>query len=243
MKRLFVPLIERPFTQIQGEAAHHLIHVLRIQIGKELLLADKTGICAKAMVDSINDGSLTVKVIEEVSPQGEPPVQITLVQALPKGDKMDWIVQKSVELGVTAIQPVMTQRIVVQYDQAKQKSRQQRWQKIATEAAQQCGRAAIPEVYPICSLKDFLRDNQAMNRLMLYEEEHEQTLKHVLRDCLTGSYALLIGPEGGLAEAEVALAHEAGFKGVTIGPRILRTETAALAGLTAILYEHGDLGG
>lgn len=243
MKRLFVPHIERPYTQIHGDAAHHLIHVLRIQKGKEIFLADETGTCAKAVVDSSIDGILTVKVLEEVLPKGEPPVQITLVQALPKGDKMDWIVQKSVELGVTAIQPVITQRIVVQYDQAKQTSRQQRWQKIATEAAQQCGRAMIPKVYPICSLKEFLRNNQAINCLMLYEEEHEQTLKHVLRDFSTGSYALLIGPEGGLAEAEVALAHEAGFKGVTIGPRILRTETAALAGLSAILYEHGDLGG
>ena len=157
---------------------------------------------------------------------------------------MDYIVQKAVELGVRGVFPMDAEHSVVQYDQAKRNKRLERWQKIAVEAAKQCGRAVIPIVKPIADLTTILASFDVETViLMLYEGQTAQGLKQALAEHHAKNYLLLVGPEGGFSAKEVALCQSHGACIVTLGPRILRTETAALAGVSIVMYEYGDLGG
>mgnify|MGYP002403718807 CR=1 FL=1 len=169
-----------------------------------------------------------------------------MLQGIAKGDKMDFIIQKCTELGIRRIIPVVTKRTVVQLTQEKAKKRQERWQRIAEETAKQSQRGLIPEVKEVTPLEEALKDLGDQPLLIPWEEEKVQTMKEVLqanKENNNSSLALLIGPEGGLDPEEVALAKTYQGIPVTLGPRILRTETAGMAALTMILYELGDLGG
>lgn len=244
MRRFFIetPLLAE--MSIQGQDARHISRVLRLQVSDDLILVAPDGSAGIAKITSIGIDEVILQLVETIIEDKEAPVHIYLAQGLPKSDKMDYIVQKAVELGVRGIYPMAAEHCVVQYDQAKQRARRERWQKIAVEAAKQCGRAVVPVVEPVASLASILAgvDPETIV-MMLYEGQAAQGLKQALAEKRGKSYLLLIGPEGGFSTKEVALCENHGVSVVTMGPRILRTETAALAGVAIVMYEYGDLGG
>lgn len=244
MRRFFLAAAISPHIEINGEDAHHISRVLRLQTGDNIIVVDYNGQAGIAQITHIAGDAVQLSLQQIINEHKEPPIQVYLAQGLPKGDKMEYIVQKAVELGVSKLIPLATEHSVVKYDEPKKIDRVKRWQKIAVEAAKQCGRTNVPIVEPIQSLNQVLAAaHQDTVRLMLYEGQTQQGLKDVLQHCRASSYLLLIGPEGGFSRQEVSLCQEFHTSIVTMGPRILRTETAALAALTVVMYQCGDLGG
>lgn len=230
--------------ELTGTDAHHIARVLRMAVGDNVIIADENERTAKAEITAITDEVVTLSLIEYLEDDSEPMVKVRLAQCLPKSDKMEFIVQKAVELGAISIQPINSENCVVKYTADKQAKRVERWQKIAHEAAKQCKRAAVPTVEPIITLKEFLSrvaDDETV--LFCYEAEDGRTLRQVLKTHQAEKYTVLIGPEGGFSPEEARLCQEMGAHPVSLGSRILRTETASLAALTMVLYAHGELGG
>ncbi len=244
MRRFFLATALSSHMQIKGEDAHHINHVLRLQTGNNIIVVDHNGQAGIAEIAHIAGDAVELSLQQIIGEHKEPPIEVCLAQGLPKGDKMEYIVQKAVELGVSRLIPLSTERSIVKYDSTKQIERVKRWQKIAVEAAKQCGRTNVPVVEPVQSLKQVLtssaRDTVV---LMLYEGQAQQGLKDALAHCPASSYLLLIGPEGGFSQKEVNLCRDFHTSIVTMGPRILRAETAAVAALTIVMYQCGDLGG
>jgi len=229
---------------IQGPDAHHISRVLRLETGDQIIVVSPDGDAGIGKITNIALDTVELVLEERIEEDKEAPVNVYLAQGLPKSDKMDYIVQKAVELGIKGIYPMEAKHCVVQYDHAKKQSRQGRWQKIATEAAKQCGRTIIPTVEPIAPLSVILENVTADTVvLMLYEGQTSQGIKQALVEHKAKNYLLLVGPEGGFSTNEVELCSDHGAHIVTMGPRILRTETAALAGVSLVMYEYGDLGG
>jgi 16S rRNA (uracil1498-N3)-methyltransferase len=228
---------------IRGSEAHHLARVLRLSIGDEIAAFDNSGIEYGAKVQEITSGEVQCEIISCKSNPTEAPLAVYLLQGLPKGDKMETIIQKTTELGVKSIYPVRTSRAIVQLEGKKAVDRVARWQKIAVEAAKQCGRSVVPLVGEIQNLKDALR---ALPKecvvLAAYEGEKTRGLAEELENLQGNTLALFIGPEGGFDPQEINFLEQNGVKSVSLGPRILRTETAGLAALTMALYQCGDLG-
>ncbi|MBP2626369.1 MAG: Ribosomal small subunit methyltransferase [Firmicutes bacterium] len=244
MRRFFIDEPLGAEISIQGQDVHHISRVLRLQVGDSIVVVAPDGSAGIAKIHSILMDKVVLALQETIAEDKEAPVNVYLAQGLPKSDKMDYIVQKAVELGVKGIYPMAAEYSVVQYDQAKKNKRQERWQKIASEAAKQCGRAVIPIVEPVRSLATILAALDAETVvMMLYEGQAAQGLKQALAQQYVKNYLLLVGPEGGFSAQEVALCQSHGACIVTLGPRILRTETAALAGVSIVMYEYGDLGG
>ncbi len=228
---------------IRGSEAHHLARVLRLDLGEELAVFDNSGLEYRARVREISPGEVLCEVISSVHSTSESPLDVYLLQGLPKGDKMELILQKTTELGVKAIFPVRTGRAVVQLTGQKAVDRVARWQKITVEAAKQCGRSIAPVVSEIRSLEQALQSLPiGCTVLAAYEGEKTRGLAHELKNLQGNSLALLIGPEGGFDPEEIGFLTSQGAKSVSLGPRILRTETAGLAALTMALYHRGDLG-
>jgi len=243
MRRIFVQGPLSDFMDVKGEAARHIGLALRMAVGDTLGVAGQDGRCGEAEIVRITVDSITL-ALKKISDSTEPPVDVWLAQALPKGDKMDLIVQKSVELGVKGIFPLHTEHCIARYDATKQAEKLRRWQKISQEAAQQCGRGIIPSVGPFLNLASlFDRVPSETRVLTLYEGRERQGLRFFLTNGYCGSWILVVGPEGGLSDKEVAYCRDRGARLAGLGPRILRTETAGLAALSAIMYECGDLGG
>lgn len=193
-----------------------------------------------------------LSLVQRLEEWTESPIELVLAQCLPKGDKLELITQKATELGVNRIVPLVSENCVVKYDAKKSKVRQERWQKIANEAGKQCGRTILPVVEPIQSLKQWLTDmaNEAQKSekkiclCMCYENEEQQGIKEFLQAHRSEeSFIFIVGPEGGFSLAEAHLAQELGIASVSLGTRILRAETAAIAAAAIIQYENGDLGG
>jgi 16S rRNA (uracil1498-N3)-methyltransferase len=225
---------------ISGEDVHHIVKVLRMKTGDELLLCDGTGSEYSVKIAQVNKSDITTEVKARSGREIRYPL-ITLGQGLPKSDKMDWIVQKATELGVANIVPLVTERTIVKIkDEGKRISR---WQKIAREAAMQSNRADIPAVGRIVSYNDFLRTpNAELPTLFLLPwEEGTVPIKGILRaNPGMKNIVVLIGPEGGFSAHEAEAAQGKGFHLVSLGPNILRTETAAIAVLSMIGYEFFD---
>lgn len=236
MPRLFVPQSQLPF--ITGSDAHYLKDVMRLKAGDELELFDGSGLVYLSRVKKIEKDRILTEIISEKKSESEPSTKITLAQALPKGHKMDFIIEKCVELGVSAIIPVLTERTI------GKAAKLERWQKLAKEAAEQSGRAIVPAIDPLMTFDEVLKLKSHYNlSLIPWELEKEYTLKkHFTDHPVTGSpdILLLIGPEGGFSQKEVAAAKKAGFTSISLGKRILRTETAGMATIAAINYEEGD---
>lgn len=245
MRRFFIDAPLSEHMVIANADARHIASVLRLSAGATVLVSDQDGKSGKAEIMAANPEAIELRLLELLEDTTEPPINIWLVQGLAKGEKMDFIIQKAVELGVHGIIPVATAHSVVRYDAAKQADKVARWQKIAREAAKQCGRSYIPQVCSVTSLAQVLDNNEfsAANKIMLYEGQAVQGIKQALTDSNSQNYVLFIGPEGGFSSAEVDLCQEHGIRTVTMGPRIMRTETAALAAISAVMYECGDLGG
>lgn len=247
MPRFFVPAgqIKNDRIHITGNDVNHIARVLRMAPGDKLTVLDGRGNSYEARIEAIAKAEVVCSVVRQMQATGAPPVRITLVQGIPKGDKMDLIIQKSVELGVNRIIPLVCKRSVVKLDQDRSLRRQERWQRIALEAAKQCRRPDVPQVTGPRQLDQVLSGMSSEDLALLpWEEESDRSVKEVLQAGMSpGETYVFIGPEGGFTPDEAEQARAGGALTVTLGPRILRTETAGLAVLTMILYQWGDLGG
>lgn len=243
MHRFFIPQLYNEEMSITGVDAKHIGKVLRMQPGDKLQIVSDDGVSALAEVTAISESTVTVRCLEVLAESHEPAVKITLAQGLAKGEKMDFIIQKAVELGSCSIVPVAMEHSVVRLDGAKADKKVERWQKIAEAAAKQSKRDIIPQVQPVQTVSQMLANNNCKTKIIAYECEDRMSLKTALREAgQLEDLLLIIGPEGGISEAELAKAREAGAVPVSLGRRILRAETAGLVAMSAIFYETGDLG-
>lgn len=236
MRRFFCDSISGGNATITGDDAHHIGRVLRMKAGDALSLCDGAGNEADAIIVSISPDAVICKVGNRRQSDIESPVRVTLFQCLPKTGKMETIVQKCTELGAFAIVPVVSARCVVVPGKDFDKKRE-RYARVALEAAKQSRRALVPQVLPLLDIRAI--DPAAFDLfLTAYEEESSRTLKQALHAAnAPQEIALLIGPEGGLEESEVRRLADAGAVAVSLGKRILRTETAGMAMLAQTLYE------
>lgn len=243
MHRFFIPQLYNEEMTITGVDAKHIGKVLRMQPGDKLQIVSDDGVSALAEVAAITESTVTVRCLEKLAESHEPAVKITLAQGLAKGEKMDFIIQKAVELGAYSIVPVAMEHSVVRLDGAKADKKVERWQKIAEAAAKQSKRDIIPQVQAVQSVSEMLANNNCKTKIIAYECEDRMSLKTALREAgQLDDLLLIIGPEGGISEGELSKAREAGAVPVSLGRRILRAETAGLVAMSAIFYETGDLG-
>lgn len=245
MRRLFYKGLLQDTIEITGADAHHLMHVMRARPGQEIIVVDDENQVARMEMTAFCETAVTLTLRERLAADTESPIQLVLAQCLLKADKMDLVVQKAVELGAVGVVPVRSQNCVVRYDAKKAAGRRDRWQKIADEAAKQCGRTALLSVEPVTDIEDFLQQEAAnadTELIFFYENEQDQTVKDYLSQVTAKRIVLLVGPEGGFSLDEAEAVAEAGGHSVTLGPRILRAETAALAALAVAQYAKGDLG-
>lgn len=225
---------------IIGDDARHLIQVLRAQPGQAVEVSDGTFVYHTRIRD-IDNGAVSLNIIEKTESRAEPRLFVTLYQAIAKGERMDWAVQKAVELGVGRIVPVLTKHTVVQLDASKAGKRTERYQRIAAEAAKQCRRDIVPEVTAPLLFAETITEAQSPLKLIAWEGE-EQGLAGVLQSAEFPPAAdICIGPEGGFAPEEVEAALAAGWRSVGLGPRILRTETAGIALMSVLMYWAGEM--
>lgn len=223
--------------KITGEDVAHISKVLRMSVGDFIIVCDGNGNDYDAEITSITKTEVTADIVRRYLCESEPSVKVTLFQALPKQGKMEYIIQKTTELGVNKIVPVYTQRCVV-----KPTDKSLRWAKVAQSAAKQCGRGIIPEVTPVISFDDAINLMSGYDcAIMPYECEEKVHLKEIIKDRKYESIAIFIGPEGGFELAETEKAVSAGIRTVSLGKRILRTETAASAVLPVIMYEYDEM--
>ena len=236
----------RPGEQIlTGPTARHVASVLRLRSGDRIVLFDGSGREFPAQIVRVDRQEVRVVVGDEVVVIRESPLSVHLALGISRPGIMDLIVQKATELGVVEITPMETERSQGRRSGHRATERLTRWERIAREAARQCGRNRIPHVAPLAQFSQVVREEASPNalRLICWEEETRRGLKEALTTRVqVAEVSLLIGPEGGFSSAEVAAAMTAGFHIVSLGPRILRTETAAIAVVSLLQYEMGDLG-
>ena len=230
---------------ITGGDAHHLAHVMRTQIDDVITVVDAEGQAAEMVVTALTRDAVHFRM-QRVLPAETAGREVILVQALLKGEKMDFIVQKAAELGAVCMRPIVTEHVVVRYDAKKAAAKAARWQKIADEAAKQCGRRSLMTVAPIVSLAELLQDPAYIGAadtvtVFCYEQEERQSMRTVLRGTEARRVTLIVGAEGGFSPAEAAALTAAGGQSVSLGHRILRAETASLTALAVTQYELGNL--
>jgi 16S rRNA (uracil1498-N3)-methyltransferase len=254
MQRYFVPAaqMEQHSVVLEGDDARHLAAVMRGKPGDCFIASDGNGRDVLAKIVSVDKNSVQANITEELASQAEMTWKVTVAQSLPKGDKLEIVIQKGTEAGAIAFQPFLSQRTIVQYDERKETKRLERWRKIAKEAAEQSHRSVIPEIKTVSSWKSLLNQFQKYD-LILFCYEEEGRSGGGLRDLLTTfrlqlpqvtpRVLIVIGPEGGFTPQEAEAAAESGAHLIGLGRRILRTETAALYALACLAYESGELGG
>ena len=223
---------------IDGPDAFHISHTLRMKTGESLTFTSSDKKCYDTVIESITKDEVFLKVVSVGENNNEPPVKARLFQALAKGDKMDTVIQKAVELGVYEIYPVASDRCIVQLDEKSSAKKLERWNKIAYEASKQCGRGIIPCVHPVVDFDTALTLMKESDVYFIcYETSVENNPKAYFRDKSFSSVSFFIGPEGGISPREIEKAHSQGVPDVTLGKLILRTETASGAVLAMLLYE------
>ena len=220
--------------------AHHVIHVLRLQAGASLVLFDGRGAEYPSLIKRIDKTGLTLTVTGRNEVSRESSLEIVLAQGVSTGERMDYTVQKCVELGVSAIQPLITQRSVVRLTSERAERRVAHWQSVTAAACEQCGRNQLPPVLPVQALMKWLGElaPSAGTRVLLSPHATATRLRDRARP--EGRITLLVGPEGGWNAEETRAALTAGFMPLALGPRVLRTETAAVAALAAMQALWGD---
>lgn len=238
MSRFFVEKeqIDKNKIMITGEDAKHIKTVLRCKLGEEIIICDGQGYDYNCSISEIDH--VVIAEIKNVSESAsEPDTKITLFQGLPKSDKMELIIQKCVELGVEKIIPVNTERVIVKLDK-KEDKKLERWQKISLSASKQCGRGKIPQIGHILNFQEAIQEASKFDLAVIaYEKEENIGLKELIKNFNGQTVAVFIGPEGGFSEEEIIKAKTNGLKTITLGKRILRTETAGMSMLSILLYE------
>jgi 16S rRNA (uracil1498-N3)-methyltransferase len=260
MQKYFVlpTQVDPPHIFINGDDAYHMQNVMRLRTGSEVICSDGQGNDYLVEIVSISAKEVLTQIRSAFNENREPKVRVWIAQALPKSDKMEWIIQKGTEIGAVRFIPFTSRRTIVQLDAKKESKRMERWTKIAKEAAEQAHRSMIPTIDPITDWKKLVHlQEQADLALIAYEGESEsgQMIGDAVRrwkddhgakgsvniECPT--IVVAIGPEGGFHEEEVSFAKEAGWIPVGLGKRILRTETAGMVALTVIQAFYGEMGG
>jgi 16S rRNA (uracil1498-N3)-methyltransferase len=240
MPRFFLPEISGGYAVLTGEDARHITKSLRMRTGEEIILCDGRGTDFHGRVSVLGE-EVGVEILSSGPSRSEPAARLTLYQALPKADKLDFIVQKAVELGVSEIVPVLTSRCVSRPDGKAMEKKRERLAKTALEAAKQSGRGIIPEVAPLADFSGALACMKQAGLAILCYERAELPLREALRGKAPASVAVMIGSEGGFSREEAAGAEALGIPAVSLGSRILRCETAPVCALSAILYALGEL--
>lgn len=238
--RLYLPgdIPAHGVCALPPEQAHHAAHVLRLQAGDAVVAFDGLGHEYEGTIARVSKGGVTLNVGDPRAVDRESPLEILLAQGISSGERMDYTVQKAVELGVSAIQPLTAERSIVRLDQDRAARRLAHWQGVAIAACEQCGRNRVPLVLPVAALKTWLAGVPADATRLTLTPEASMRLAELERP--QSAIVLLAGPEGGLSPREHENAIATGFTAVRLGPRVLRTETAALAALTAMQTLWGD---
>ncbi|MDD3269799.1 MAG: 16S rRNA (uracil(1498)-N(3))-methyltransferase [Syntrophomonadaceae bacterium] len=248
MHRFFIApeSISGQFVQIDAVQARHIEKVLRLKAGDSILVFDGQGKEYQVKLLGKENEIWNAEIEAELASLQGPGVRLTLVQGLPKGDKMDTIIQKAVEIGVKRIIPMCSEHSVVRLTGDKAAKKLQRWQLIAREACKQCRRNTIPEIQTISNFPAILHGRGDNPVIMLYEHEEYLRLGHLLKEQHQSfrerEILMMVGPEGGFSPKEVELAREQNVFIAGLGPGILRTETAGLVAASIVLYEYGELG-
>jgi 16S rRNA (uracil1498-N3)-methyltransferase len=226
---------------VEGTAANHITRVLRLRAGQPLTLFNGNGAEYAATILELHRDAVVVEVGQEQAMNRESPLPLTLAQGISRGERMDWILQKATELGGSRIVPVFTERSVVRLDAKQAERKLQHWRAIAIAACEQCGRNTVPEIAPPTDVFEYLGHGVAPHTTrLLLSPTSDVSMDEV--GMSTAGITVLIGPEGGLTETEQEVALRSGFTSVRMGPRVLRTETAAIAALTILQHRFGDLG-
>jgi len=245
MRRFYISpdQLQAPDPYLRGDEAKHILQVLRMKKGDRLLLFDNSHQEYQAVIVSVSGDRVYFEILERQATMRESPLQVTLGLPIIRPQHFEWILQKGTELGVFAFRPFYSAYSRLNFEKADPESRRARWKKIIVEAAKQCQRNVLPELFPAVSFAGLLEESHQKLKLIPYEEESSRTLKELERQSFSLETALaLIGPEGGFQIEVVHQAQEKGFVSVSLGPRILRSETAALALISLLQYLWGDMG-
>ncbi|MEJ6951132.1 16S rRNA (uracil(1498)-N(3))-methyltransferase [Natronospora cellulosivora (SeqCode)] len=240
-------VIEGKVVKITGSDFNHISYSLRMDIGDQIIASDGKGFDYQLEIIYIGEKEIEAEIINKSQNFNEPDIKVTIAQAIPKKNNMDLIVQKCTEIGVNKIIPLNTKRTIVKLKGNKIEKRINRWQKISEEAAKQSKRAIIPKIGSVCELEDIIEQVDDYDLVLVpWEDEKKQGSKEILYKLDKEEIKrvmIIIGPEGGFVEDEINLLKSKGAIPITLGPRILRTETAGIVALTMILYQAGELGG
>ena len=242
--RLFVdePLSVGANISMHGDQARYVGRVLRLRPDDEITLFDGQGGEYRAVITVAGKNAVSAAIQERVSRSAESPLNITLLQGISRGDRMDYVIQKATELGVSRVTPIHTEFSMVKLDEKRAAKRMSHWRKVAASACEQCGRNTLPLIDTPTSLPNTLADyHQADCPKIIMKPAASASLSSIGID--GRGPVVLIGPEGGFSDQEYENAEAAGFQAVGFGPRIMRTETAAIAVVSALQFLHGDLGG
>jgi 16S rRNA (uracil1498-N3)-methyltransferase len=246
MRRFFVRPedVSEGELHLRGDEAAHLARVLRLGPGAQVVVFDGHGHDYVTLVERIESEDVVCRILHDAAVQPAPAVSITLGQGLPKAEKFDWVIQKTTELGVAEIAPLITDRVIPHLSRPHMARKVGRWEKLAREACKQSGRATVPHLWSPTPLETFFAACQrAELKLVLWEGENTRLLRTILAASVpVASVAVVVGPEGGLTLPEVACGEAYGFLVVGLGKRILRTETAGVVAVALLQYRFGDLG-
>ncbi len=239
MSRFFIAPFDGDTIRLTGQDAHHIARVLRMGVGENLTLCDGAGTDYVCRITAIDNGEVQAQVLYRAPSASEPNTAVTLYQGLPKSEKMDWIVQKSVEIGVTRIVPVAMARSIVRLGAAEGAKKQARWQKIAASAAEQSGRGIVPQVAEPIPFSQAVTAISQENTVVFYEGGGQPL--DTLVNTQTRQISLVVGPEGGFEAKEIQQLCESGAHIATLGKRILRCETAPLVALSVVMQLTGNM--
>jgi 16S rRNA (uracil1498-N3)-methyltransferase len=248
MKRFFTEHIndKEKTAFLTGKELHHLKDVLRLKEGDKVIVFDGKGREFTGSLKTVTKNGGCIDIEKQLDASKESGFRIILAQSLARAEKMDIIIQKATELGVSEIIPFTASRVVLRLDSERAAKKVQRWQRIAIEAAKQCRRDVIPKIEDMATLAEVLNNYshgiKGYIKIVPWEGEKRNNLKDILKPAGVSGCIILIGPEGGFEEQEVAIAEKAGFLPVMLGPRILRTETAAISIAAIVQYVLGDMG-
>lgn len=229
-------LITGELVQLEEAASHHLGKVLRMQSGRELILFNGAGGEYAAIIQEVSKKHVVVTIAEHTADNRDSPLRLELAIGISRGERFEWVLQKATELGVSKITPLITERTEVKVGGERQEKIMDRWQHILISACEQCQRNLLPELSAPVQIDDWLSTVDADLRFVL----HHRDSKTLPAGQKPQSVSLLIGPEGGLSESEIAQARAKNFDPLTLGPRVLRTETAPVAAISLVQYLWGD---
>ncbi|SPY33907.1 16S rRNA (uracil(1498)-N(3))-methyltransferase [Pasteurella canis] len=228
------------YCTLSDDAVNHVSRVLRMQVGERLELFDSSNYTYAAVITQLSKKMVEAEILDQQLDDRESPLKIHLGQVISRGERMEFTIQKSVELGVNIITPLWSERCGVKLDAERMDKKIQQWQKIAIAACEQCGRNIVPEIRPMMKLQDWCAEKDGSLKLNLHPKA--QYSIRTLPEIPAEGVRLLIGAEGGLSAQEIRQTEQQGFTQILLGKRVLRTETAALAAITALQICFGDLG-